>query len=262
MGRFSHLEFEGKGKQAKPKESAHYLDQDKDDKFYLAQAEQLFRDGKFEKALRMYSRTLELNPEVFDAWFGQVQMLLELDELNEANLWADKALEKFKNHAKLIAAKAVAHARMGDIDKALDFSDASLKSEGSSSYLWLARGEILLVSRRHNYEYCFWKAVNENEKRGDWFVYLRIGRIYKYHQKFAQAMRELEKACQINAASVFLWYEKGFAQLGLGMQNNAISSFKRALEMDAQCQEAQEGLKEAQNLSLGMVIRGWFRWLR
>ena len=62
------------------------------------------------------------------AWVGQVQMLVELGELHEADLWADKALELFRDNGELPSAKAVARARLGRAADALQCSDAGLRA--------------------------------------------------------------------------------------------------------------------------------------
>src|SRR5579871_5803430 len=102
MSRFSNLEFnENSGGELRPQAA-------KDERFYLAEAEEAFASGKFEKALRDYAKVLEHNPHNPAAWSGQVRMLIELGEFHEARLWADKALERFPRDPHLLAAKAVA----------------------------------------------------------------------------------------------------------------------------------------------------------
>jgi len=75
----------------------------KDEAYYLAAARAAFESGKFEPALRLYSKVLEYNPQNADAWTGQVRMLIELGEFREAKLWADKALERFPHEPELLA---------------------------------------------------------------------------------------------------------------------------------------------------------------
>jgi tetratricopeptide (TPR) repeat protein len=72
-------------------------------------------------------------------------MLIELGEFREAKLWADKALERFPNEPELLAAKAVALGRSGDLQGALAFSDASIEERGDTPYVWLARGDVMLA---------------------------------------------------------------------------------------------------------------------
>ena len=84
--------------------------------YYLQQAQAAFEGADFEKALRLFAKVLEFNPQNVGAWSAQVRMLIELGEYHEARLWADKALERFPTMPELLAAKAVAlapHRRPG-----------------------------------------------------------------------------------------------------------------------------------------------------
>src|SRR5580658_2225205 len=155
MSRFSNLEMggdtEGEGLQSQPELL-------KDEGHYIGEAREAFEVGNFEKALRQYSKVLEFNPKNADAWTGQVRMLIELREFREAKLWADKALERFPNYPELLASKAVALGRSGDLQGALAFSDASIEERGDTSYVWLARGDVLLARSEARADYCFEKA--------------------------------------------------------------------------------------------------------
>src|SRR5207249_4777794 len=83
--------------------------------------------------LRYWSRALEFDPNVQTGWVGQVRMLIELGELEEARLWADKGLDVHRDDAELLAANAIATARLGDAAKALGFCDLALKKKGGPS---------------------------------------------------------------------------------------------------------------------------------
>src|ERR1051326_5930826 len=128
MSRFGNLEL-GSESEDQPRRVSGAV---KDDAYYLAEARAAFENGNFESALRLYSKVLEFNPQSASAWTAQVRMLIELGELREAKLWADKALERFPIYPELLAAKAVALARMADVDSALAFSDAAIEERGTS----------------------------------------------------------------------------------------------------------------------------------
>src|SRR5262245_47287675 len=78
---------------------------DRDEHYWLRLAESERRRGLYENALRYYSRSLELDKSQVGGWVGQVRMLVALDEIVEAELWARKALELFKNHGDLLAGR-------------------------------------------------------------------------------------------------------------------------------------------------------------
>jgi tetratricopeptide (TPR) repeat protein len=67
-----------------------------DSSHWMQRAEQFRRAGEFEDALRYYSRAVELDRQCVAGWVGQVRMLVALEEYTEAELWARKALELFR----------------------------------------------------------------------------------------------------------------------------------------------------------------------
>ena len=228
MGRFSNLEFEGsegRREEQAPQEAA------RDEKYYIAMAKDSFRDGKFENALRYYSRSLEFDARLADAWLGQVQALIELDEANEARVWADKGLEQFRDHGELLAAKGVACGRLGDLDKAAALSDASLEQKGETAYRWRARGDVLLARGDRNEEFCFSKALSAAGAQDAWEP-LAVGRVYLHFGKWAPAVRHLEAAVDRNKQSAFAWVELGRGLEKLGMSERAKQAYRNARDID------------------------------
>src|SRR5262245_5715202 len=150
MSRFSSLEFGGQFEGESPEQKQLV----KGEAFYMAEARLAFENANFEQGLRLYSKVLEFNPDNALAWSGQVRMLIELGEFREAKLWADKALERFPHEPELLAAKAVALARSGDLEGAIAFSDASIEERGDTAYILLERGDVLLVREEARDEYC------------------------------------------------------------------------------------------------------------
>ena len=104
MCRFVNLEFDGESGNQWQKRRGLV----KDDSYYFSEAQTAFENGNFEGALRLYGKVIEFNPQSVAAWVGQVRMLIELGEVREARLWADKALENFPHEPELFAGKAVA----------------------------------------------------------------------------------------------------------------------------------------------------------
>ncbi|KAF0240594.1 MAG: O-linked N-acetylglucosamine [Planctomycetota bacterium] len=247
MGRFSNLEFEGseeRREEQAPQEAA------RDEKYYIAMAKDAFRDGKFENALRYYSRSLEFDARLADAWLGQVQALIELEEANEARVWADKGLEQFRDHAELLAAKGVACGRLGELDKASALSDASLEQKGESAYRWRARGDVLLARNDRNEEFCFAKALTAAGVQDAWEP-LAVGRVYLHYEKWATAVKHLETAVDRNKQSAFAWVELGRGLEKLGMSDRARQAYRNAKDIDPR----REGAKTSGVEDPGLVAK-------
>src|SRR5436305_8327602 len=174
MSRFNNLEFGRESDDQLPLQKEPV----KGVAYYLAEARSAFESANFDQGLRLYSKVLEFNPENAAAWTGQVRMLIELGEFREAKLWADKALERFPHDAELLASKAVALARSGDLQGALAFSDASIEERGDTPYIWLARGDVLMAREEARADYCFDKALLLAPR--DWFTTWLASRIRVY----------------------------------------------------------------------------------
>ncbi len=255
MSRFSNLEFGDEFEDQAPEQKTLV----KDETYYLAEARAAFENGNFESGLRLYSKVLEFNPRNAAAWAGQVRMLIELGEYREAKLWADKALERFPREPELLAAKAVALARSGDLHGALAFSDASIEERGDTPYIWLARGDVLLAREEARADYCFEKALLMAPH--DWLVAWLAARIRHFYEQFAQALKLLQKAVELNAGHFLLWLELGQCQQALGLVGPARTSFAQARQLNPRCDEAGAALAGLSGTGLGSRLRGCWRRL-
>lgn len=255
MSRFGNLEFEGDEEQRASKRSHPHAEGQKGEAHYLAEARSAFENGNFESALRHYSKVLEFNPQNAAAWTGQVRMLIELGECGEAKLWADKALEKFPVEPELLAAKAVALARSGDLQGALAFSDSAITERGDTAYVWLARGDVLLARREARADFCFEKAISFAP--GDWSVVWLAGRIRYFYRQFALAVKLMQQAVEANTGHFLLWLELGRCQQALGLVGAARHSYGQAKELNPCCADVTVALTKLSQSGMGSRLRGW-----
>lgn len=245
MSRFSNLEFD-EGRESTQEQRAPEGKVE-----CLARAEAALQMGDFEEALRAYSKVLEYDPDCVLAWHSQVLMLFELQEMREAKLWADKALERFPKDAELLAAKAMALARTGDLEGAIAFSDASLEVKGSTPFVWLVRGDVLLARSEKSADYCFHRALLQGNR--NWFVHWLASRIHAFYGKFAKALKYAQQALTLDATHAVIWLQLGLCQRACGLIALAEGSFRQSLELNPACLTAE---REIRSLSeMGFLSR-------
>ncbi len=199
------------------------------------------RAGHYENALRYYSRALEDDPSFIAGWVGQVEMLIALDEVPEADLWCRKALEIFPGNGELLAARARALCRLGDLQQAGALSDAALAAAGRSALRWMARGEWLLASRQQRDRDCFDKARQADP---DWLIPLETALIYRHYRIPSQGLARARVATELAPDQAYPWYVRGCLEMALGMSRPAAGSFGHCLQLcpghaDAECRLAQ-----------------------
>jgi tetratricopeptide (TPR) repeat protein len=258
MPRFDRLELDPS--QDKPDDQGGGRDEQKlrDEHHWLRLAETERRHGLYENALRFYSRSLELDKSQVTGWLGQVQMLIALGEQPEAELWARKALELFKNHGDLLAGRAQALCRMKDRTQALACCDAALAQSGHSAYRWIVRGEVMVLTGSDVDRYCFDKAVQLD---GDWLVPLEIAQAYLHHGYPGKALARARQAVEKGADQSYPWYFLGLCERELDLREAARRSFHRCLEIVPNHADAQRNLIELdqQGWSLVRTLRRLFR---
>ena len=255
MGRFTKLEFDhGREPQGK-QETAPAVGPDT----CFLQAEREYREGNFENALRYYSRTLEGDRLMVEAWRRQVLMLVELEEFGEAALWADKAMELFPDDVELLSGKASALCRLGDLSTSLKVIDRALALPGASASPWIARGELMLVKREARHEYCFSKAVAIAP--GGWNTLVRIGRAYQYHGLYSKALEYFKRAMAIEPGILLTLVETARCQNELGLHAAARKTLDQVLRISPRHAEARKLLDAASSPRAGASARGFFRRL-
>jgi len=225
MDRFSQLEFDEKMPERKRSQGEPIRDAD----YFHNEALKYWLAGDFELALRNYSRVLEQNSTIFDAWVGQVLMLVELGEYKEAIVWADKALELFPEHPELLAVKAVACCRDAKPEKAIAYSDNSISKDNITSRVWLARAEVLLNRKSPVAENCVSKAISI---AGDMapVIKLEAARLLRRKGSYSAAINYLNEVVKVFPKSALSWYELGCCQSKLGL-SEAKATLEQSLRL-------------------------------
>jgi tetratricopeptide (TPR) repeat protein len=261
-GRFSRLELGGVGQTSgshealreQPLESGTPIRTPEHD---MRLATESYRRGQFESALQLYTRALHGNRALIPAWVGQVQMLVELAEYPEARLWADKALEIFKNNGDLLAAKSRACLRVGDARAATACNDASLTAPGSSPQRWQARGEVMLKANADRARDCFDRSLAEPQ--ADWFDRVVISRIYIFHRRPAPALEFARAGVDLQPSDPYAWLILGRAQESLGWSDKAEASYSRSLELPGDHRDARRALEQLQSRSSASRLGRWLK---
>jgi len=259
MRRFDRLEFEKPRETHVAAQTKQRQETDRDERHWMNLADENRRMGLYEGSLKYYSRALEVDKSLVAAWVGQVQMLIMLGEYPEAELWSRKALELFKNNAELMAARAQALCRTGDLKEAQAMCDAALGQQGQSAYPWVARGEVMVARKEEIEEYCFDKAIAIDR---DWPLLVEIAGIYLHYQRAAKALKRCREAVEKAPEQVLCWYRQGMCELALDMPGAARKTFNRCLQIHPNHADAKAQL-ELMNQNESTVwgaVRKMFKW--
>ena len=257
MKRFTSLEF-GDTSGPEGQSSSGKGEPIRDAGYFYEQAIKSFLNGDFELALRNYSRSLERSTTFFEAWAGQIRMLIELGEYPEALVWSDKAMELFPENAELLACKAVACLRDAKFNKAMAFSDNAVSKEKVGPRVWLARGEVLMQRKSRVAEDCLSKAIQLAGESVD-MIRLESGRILRKNGRYASAQQYLEAAVRALPKSALAWYELGCCQAKMGFDQAKVS-LKQSIQLRPHWERAENALDAVNKTGFfKRMFRGLFR---
>lgn len=201
-----------------------------DDDYYINQGYDALGCGENEKALRYFSRALNGNHLLEDAWLGQVLALIDMSDFHEALTWCDKALDTLPEAKNLLAAKALVLGRIGQIDKALGFSDSSLKGGDRGVFAWLARGDVLLSAKERTAGHCFQKALESGID--DYYIPLRIGIAYLSAKMPMDAKKYFSKARSLDEDRPVIHFYLAQTYLALGDRAKALQFLSNAVSLN------------------------------
>lgn len=243
MGRFDHLEM-GDWPTGNHEPDPNYsglIDQH----YYMDKAEDVFSQENYERALAFYSRALQYDIDLEEAWLGQIRCLIELSELPEAITWSDRALQRFPNSPEVLSARGVAESRLGRQIAAIGYSDAAFNSQKVTPYMWIARGEVLIPRNAVNAKACFMKAVEMASS--DWRVRAWIARSYLVRGCHHQALEHLRHAVRLDPDRHTCWYWIGKCCESMGEINEAKLAYGRALAAQPAFTRARDALVNVDN---------------
>jgi len=239
MGRFEWLEFDyNKDTHADVKESESLkLNAEQ----FINKAKKAFEMGDYEYAIRYYSKALNLNNYILEAWKGQLLALLCLGQYNDVITWSDHAMQ-FIDDPFFTAAKAFALNRMGAHNEALQMTDITLSSTKADWFCWLVRGDVLLsLGNVANAEFCFLKSIEYVPD--DWFVYMLIGICYLSAKRYHNAIEYLYKALKNKKENPLICFHLANAYDKVNNVNSAITYIQLAIKLKPNFDEAHKMLK-------------------
>lgn len=272
MGRFSKLETgvgEGPGDgpqdgpfglrpRVRPRDNAATGDTpDYDQGYYLAQGDELFFSGEYQKAMRAYSRAMEVDQTAVAPWTGQVLSLIKMKQHREAAMWAMRGVEIFPESGDLVSLQGYTLALTGSHQRAIACSDFAMGLPGGGSpFAWLFRGQILAQADSPNATFCFDK-VKELRPKNDWRLPALAGGFLLEKKKWALALEFLQMAVEAQPKNAFLWTQLALANEKLGLTNPAMQAYRAAMDLNPNNREAYYAMQQL--TAVPLPVRLWRR---
>ena len=152
--------------------------------------------GDWDTALQAYSRVLNLNPEVAEAYVGRGFVFSEMKHYGDAVEDFSAAIELMPKESMIFVGRGLAYYYQDLDDQALaDFNQAlKLKPDNADA----------LFHR---------------------------GRLEAYHKRYQEAVADLSGAINLNANNAWGYFERAKSYVGLEQEDKALADYQKALEL-------------------------------
>lgn len=242
MSRFDHIQAES------PETSAPSTDEFDFD-HYRGLADRARNHGEFEKALRLYGRALERDRARSEGWLGQVRVLLEMGQADEAETWLEQAARVLGEVPSILALRSIAAARAGKLDDARAWSDRAMRDGGDDPEVWLARAEVVYAGG--NARVARMNLDKAHERAPSAETALRAGEVALERDDRPTAQRWLARAANEQPDNPLVALRLGVCLERMNEWDRARNEFQRALTLSPHMKSAQLAIDDLDS-------RTWF----
>jgi tetratricopeptide (TPR) repeat protein len=258
MGRFKHIDPNAGAEDAeRPAVSEPVYDAE----HYLRLGDDALGDGRFEVALKHYSRALEQDRLQIEGWIGQTRALLAMRQPDEAFTWLEQAANVAGEHRALLAIRAIACARTHQSEDALAWSDRAMREGADHADVWLARAEVLFEQRERKTAGLALDKAYEREKNGETALRCAESALEWHEEGLAKIW--LDRAERTMPANARVALNRGVYLERVGNWKSAQAELERALALRPSCLSAQIALRDLDGRS---TLSHWkskcLRWFR
>lgn len=236
---------------------------DKQQFFYRGQ--QLIFDGRFQQAIDNFNKLIQLDPELYEAYFLRGIGKYNLGDFLGAKSDFDKALSINPVFTMAYHYRAITYSRLGQYDNALEDLQEAVDLRPSYNGLYFSRGVTYLLSQqfelaeadfnrfiRHEPRvseaylnrgacYLFLKdtvkalqdyntavLLNKFDPEG----YIRRSRVYAMKENYEEALSDLNQAISLDSANSFAYFNRALIRYNRNDLNGALSDLEKVLAED------------------------------
>ncbi|MBI5234978.1 MAG: tetratricopeptide repeat protein [Deltaproteobacteria bacterium] len=183
--------------------------------------------ARFDEAAGSFKKAVELKPTDATAWFNLGTAVKNLGRFKEAVECLDRALKINPKDTGALNNKGTSLQDLGDLFGALECYERIIAIDPNHAFAWHNKGEVLNKLKRFDKAMpCFDRALKIKEFASPWNG---KGEALKGIGRFVEARACFHKAVETFGGYAAAWAGKGFCEERLGLEKEAVDSYKQAL---------------------------------
>ncbi|GFE52881.1 tetratricopeptide repeat-containing protein protein [Babesia ovis] len=219
-----------KKEEPKPKEEEILTDEQKKAKEFKEEGNKFYKQKMFDKALEMYNKAVEHDPDNLLLENNKAAVYLEMGEYEKCIATCNAAIERrydvkadFLVVSKIYNRLASCYTKMQDYDAALAAYQKSLLEDNNRNTRCAMKEVERLKEKKEREAYIDPQKAEEHREKGNAF--------FKAFQ-FPEAKKEYDEAIKRNPTDVKLYTNRAAALTKLGEYPSALADCNKAVEID------------------------------
>jgi len=228
---------------------------------YTEQAVTAHNCGDLQSALRLYGRALEQDRSHAPAWLGQVRVLLDMNQPEEAATWLEQAGAILGEVPGVLALRALAAVGSGKLDDARQWSDRAMRAGPDEADVWLARAALVYASGNDKMARINLTKAHERQPGAE--ATRRCAEVALDAGDLLSAERWLRRALAGAPDSALVALRLGVYHERAGDLTQSRHHLERALQLEPRLKPAQLALDDLnQRGPLSRLQSAWRKWNR
>ncbi len=195
---------------------------------WVKRGEALLELQKNDEALKAFDEALKLKLDYARAWYGRSKVLDKMQRHEEALAALNKALEIQPEDATAWYSQGTVLERLQRYEEALESFNRAVQIQPDDALAWYQRGAVLNKLQRYDDALIsLGEAVQKKPTYAE--AWTQKGEVLGQLQRYEEALASLDKALQLDPNSPYAWGERGHILGNLKRYDEALAALDKAV---------------------------------
>ncbi len=193
------------------------------------QGNTLFDLQRYQEALAVYEKAVNIRPDYAQGWNGQGKTLSQLKKYQDALVAYDKAIQLKPDYLEAWIGRGLVLDNLQRYQEAIASFNKALEFNNENSQIWNAKGDALGNLKQYD------QAIESYEKAlelkpDDFEAWYKKGLTLQNLKRYSDAIAAYEKAVEFKPDYVSAWYNWGNALVNLQRYKDAFTAYDKAVQ--------------------------------
>ncbi len=193
------------------------------------QGNTLIQLQRYEEALAIYEKAIDIKPDYSQALYGQGKALFQLKKYQKSLIAYDKAIQIQPNYLEAWRNRGFVLVSLKRYPEAIATVDKALQLKNNDPQVWQLKGDVFIKIGQYNdaiksYE----QAINLQSDNPE--LWYKKGSAFQNLKQYEEAITDYKKTVELKADHELAWYNLGNCAVNLNRYEFALQAYDQAVQ--------------------------------